>query len=94
MSSEIVSLLIAERDRIQAALDALQGPMKKRGRPKGSKNTPPAWVTGNGATAPASVEAPAKQKRSYSPAQRKAAALRMKKMWRVKRAAAKQAAKG
>jgi hypothetical protein len=91
-TENIVSLLIAERDRIQAALDALQGPTKKRGRPKGSKNTPPAWVTGNGAT-PA-PEKPARKKRNFSPAQRKAAALRMKNMWRVKKAAAKKAAKG
>jgi hypothetical protein len=91
-TDHILSLLIAERDKLNRAIEVLGGMVgKKRGRPR--KDSMPDWVTGNGATAPAPVEAPAKKKRNFSPAFRKAAALRMKKMWRVKRAAAKKAAK-
>jgi hypothetical protein len=31
---QITALLIAERDRLQAAIELLEGPSKKRGRPK------------------------------------------------------------
>jgi hypothetical protein len=33
---QIVALLIAERDRLTGAIEALQGPIKRRGRPVGS----------------------------------------------------------
>jgi hypothetical protein len=87
-TDQIVSLLIAERDRIQAALDLLQGPTKKRGRPR--KDTPPAWVTSNKlpVTAPA-AEKPARKKRIISPAQRKRQAEKMRLYWKNKKKAAK-----
>lgn len=89
-TDQIVALLIAERDKLNAAIALLQGGVKRRGRPP--KNpTPPAWVTGNGAAAP--VDAPAKKKRNFSPAQRKAAAERMRQMWAKKKKAAKKVAK-
>jgi len=83
-----VQLLIAERDRLNAAINLLRGgtAVKRRGRPP--KSSMPDWVTSNGATAP--VEAPAKKKRNFSPVQRKAAADRMRKMWAAKKKAAKK----
>jgi hypothetical protein len=89
-TDQIVALLIAERDKLNAAIALLQGGVKRRGRPPKTA-TPPAWVTGNGAAAP--VEAPAKKKRNFSPAQRKAAAERMRQMWAKKKKAAKKVAK-
>jgi hypothetical protein len=80
-TDNIVSLLIAERDRLQAAIDLLQGP-RRRGRPR--KSTPPEWVT-NGAIAPA----PARKKRIFTRQQRLAQAKRMKAFWKAKKAAAK-----
>jgi hypothetical protein len=82
----ILSLLIIERDRLNRAIEVLGGtPAKRRGRPK-KDNTPPDWVTEN-KTAP---EKPARKKPTFSPAQRKAAAERMRKMWRAKKAAGKK----
>jgi len=71
----IVTLLVAERDRLNAAIDVLQGPTTKRcGRPPGSKN-------GVGA-APATPATPKeKGRRTFTAAQRKAQAARMKKYW-------------
>ena len=42
-TEHIVSLLIQERDKLNRAIEALQGPIKRRGRPpKGrANNTPP-----------------------------------------------------
>jgi hypothetical protein len=89
-TDQIVALLIAERDKLNAAIALLQGGVRRRGRPP--KNaTAPTWVTSNGAAAP--VEAPAKRKRNFSPAQRKAAAERMRQMWAKKKKAAKKVAK-
>jgi hypothetical protein len=91
-TDHILSLLIAERDKLNAAIAVLQGGQKKRGRPP--KNPMPDWVTSNkltsnGAAAPV-VEAPARKKRNFSPAQRKAAAERMRQMWAKKKKAAKK----
>lgn len=83
-NSQIVSLLIAERDRLQAAIDLLQGPVKKRGRPA---KTPPSWVTSTGlaATVP---EKPARKKRQFTSQQRAAQAKRMKAYWKAKKKSA------
>lgn len=89
-TDQIVALLIAERDKLNAAIALLQGGVKRRGRPP-KNTTPTAWVTSNGATAP--VEAPVKKKRNFSPAQRKAAAERMRQMWAKKKNASKKVAK-
>jgi hypothetical protein len=61
-TEHIVALLIAERDRLSRAIEALQGPAKRRGRPPGRK------ATSAGAAAPKPV------KRTMSPAGRKAIA--------------------
>jgi hypothetical protein len=68
-TEHIVALLIAERDRLNRAIEALQGPIKRRGRP------PKNLVTTN----PGPV--PKKRGRTFTAAQRKAQAKRMKEMW-------------
>jgi len=86
-TDQIVALLIAERDKLNAAIAALQGTVKRRGRPP--KNP----LAAAGAVAP---PAPARKKRHFSAAQRAAAAERMRQRWAAKRKAqpkAKKAAK-
>jgi hypothetical protein len=85
-TDHIVALLIAERDRLNQAIEVLQGPTKRRGRPP--KN-PLATVAP--AAEPAAA-APARKKRTFSAAQRKKQAERMKAYWAAKNAA-KPAAK-
>jgi hypothetical protein len=80
---EIVSLLIAERDKLNSAIEVLQGvtTTKRRGRPPGSKN---------GVSAPAATPAPAtKHTRTFTPARRKAQAARMRRYWAAKKKLAK-----
>lgn len=92
-TDHILSLLIAERDKLNAAISLLGGtPAKRRGRPPKSASMPD-WVTSNNLPVTAPVpEKPAKKKRKFSPAQREAARKRMKAMW-AKKKAAKKAAK-
>lgn len=78
-TEEIVRLLVAERERIDRAIEALQGP-KRRGRP-------PKSAIGAAAASmeeEESVSSPRK-KRTFSKAQREAAAERMRKYWATKR---------
>jgi hypothetical protein len=76
-TEQILALLIVERDKINLAIQALQGPTKRRGRPP--KN--PLNVA-------APVSAPAKTKRrKFSAAQREAAAERMRLRWAAKKKA-------
>ena len=67
LTDQILALLIQERDKLNRAIEALQGPLKPRGRPP--KN----------AIAPVGA-APA-QRKARTPAQRKAQAKRMKEYW-------------
>jgi hypothetical protein len=81
--SEIVGLLVAERDRIERAIQALGEPTKRRGRPP--KTTAPVA---------ASVASPAaapqlRTRKPLSPAQRKAHSERMKAFWAARRKAKK-----
>lgn len=78
----ILALLIAERDKLSRAIEVLQGTTKRRGRPP--KN--PFAVMTNGATAPTPAK---KHTRTFTAAQRKAQAARMKKYWAAKKKAAK-----
>ena len=83
-TDHIVALLIAERDKLNAAIDVLQGgpTTKRRGRPPGS-----------GLKQVGAVAEPlptVRKKRNFSPAQREAARQRMKKMWAEKKKAAKK----
>jgi hypothetical protein len=75
----IVALLIAERDKLNRAIEALQGPTKRRGRPP--KNAVAA------VSAPVGSPAPARKKRKFSAAQRKEQAKRMKAYWAAKKKA-------
>lgn len=74
-TGNVLSLLIAERDRLNQAIEILQGGTaaaapKRRGRPPGSKNK----------TAKA-----AKKRGDMSDAARKAVSARMKKYWAQRR---------
>jgi len=91
-TDHIVALLVAERERLNRAIEALQGPTKRRGRPAGStaKAAPAAAVsqpTPIKAAAPAPIKAapPARKHRNLTPAARKAASDRMKAYWAAKR---------
>src|SRR5437870_4317863 len=65
----IVALLVAERNRLDTAIHALQGPVNPPGRPPKS------------AAAPISAEPRAPRKRTLSPAGRKAIADAARKRW-------------
>ena len=75
----IVTLLIQERDRLNRAIEALQGPTRRRGRPP--KNP---LATGSATSSP---DAPARKKPIRSAAQRKAQAEKMKAYWKKRKAA-------
>jgi hypothetical protein len=77
-TSQIVALLVAERDQLNRAIEALEGPTKRRGRPP--KN-PLAAATST------ATPAPKKHGRRFSAAQRKAASERMRLRWAAKRKA-------
>jgi hypothetical protein len=77
----IVALLIAERDRLNKAIEALQVPVKRRGRPPKNQS----------ATVASETAAPTRKRRRQSVAQRKAQAERMKAYWAARR---KKQAKG
>jgi hypothetical protein len=80
-TEHIVALLIAERDRLSRAIDALQGPTKRRGRPPKSESAAPA-------SAPSAAAKPARKKRrKLSAAEKKAASERMKAFWAARRKA-------
>jgi hypothetical protein len=93
-TTQIVALLMAERDRLNRAIEALQGPMKRRGRPPGktakaaqadyNDPTMPDWVKPKSAL---TKTVPKKGKRKFSAAQREAAAERMRQRWAAKKKA-------
>jgi hypothetical protein len=89
-TDHILAVLIAERDKLNGAIEALSGPTKRRGRPP--KN-PLAVAT----SAPAPLNAAPKQakrkRRTFSAAQRKHQAERMKAYWAAKRRAEAKAAR-
>jgi hypothetical protein len=74
-TEHIVTLLIQERDRLNRAIEALQGPMKRRGRPPKSAL----------AVAAATEETPRKRK-VFSAATKRKMALAQKKRWAAKKA--------
>lgn len=81
-TEQILALLTAERDKLTKAIEALSGTAKRRGRP-------PKNPTAIAASAPAPAKAaPAKKKgRTFTAAQRKAAAERMRQRWAAKKKA-------
>jgi ribosomal protein S10 len=68
-TDHIIALLIAERNKLNVAIEALQGSAKRRGRP----------------TKGPIAAAPKRKKRTFTAAQRKQQAERMKAYWAVKR---------
>jgi hypothetical protein len=70
---QILSLLVAERDRLNRAIEALQGGVKGPGRPAGSSN--------GAASEPASP----RHRKAMTPAQKKAHSERMKAFWAARR---------
>jgi len=70
-TEQIVALLVAERTRLDAAINALQGSVKHRGRPPGKKAS----------AAPAASAAPVARKRRLSAAGRKAIADAARRRW-------------
>jgi len=75
-TEHIVALLVAERDKITRAIEALEG-AKRRGRPP--KNPLAALVDGTG------VAAPKKRRGGMNEAARKAQSERMKAYWAKRR---------
>jgi hypothetical protein len=80
----ILGLLIAERDRLNKAIDALQTPSARTGRPPVSRAAAAPAVAPGVAGA-----APVKKGRHFTPAQKKKQADKMKAYWAAKRKAAK-----
>jgi hypothetical protein len=70
-TEHIVALLIAERDKLNRAIEVLQGSAKRRGRPPQNPLT--------------AMAAPVKKRKRQSAARRKAQAERMKAYWAAKR---------
>jgi hypothetical protein len=77
-TERIIALLIAERDKLNRAIEALQGPTTRKEKPRSSTATA-------GSTEPAQ---PARKKRRFTAAQRKQQAERMRAFWAVKKKAA------
>jgi hypothetical protein len=80
----IVALLISERDRLTRAIEALQGPAKRRGRPPKSASATEAAVSSG---SPAIAKPARKKRRKLTPAEKKAASERMKAFWAARRKA-------
>jgi hypothetical protein len=76
----IISLLIAERDRLERAIEALQGSVKRRGRPPKSASSSPPQPT---------AAAPVKKKAAWPAAKRRAQAEKIKAYWAKRNKAAK-----
>jgi hypothetical protein len=83
--SDIVSLLIEERNRIDKALEALGGPARRLGRPRKGAKTASAITTTNGV--------PARSGGKWSASARKDASERMRAYWAAKRKDAKASKK-
>jgi len=84
-TEQILALLIAERDKLNRAIEALQGPTRRRGRPP--KNPLTAAVIGP----PERAQPAKKPRRKFTAAQRKQQAERMKAFWAAKKKASAKA---
>jgi hypothetical protein len=80
MTENILALLVAERDKLNRAIEALQGPIRRRGRPP--KNTSAAAPAPEATVAAQTAK---KRKGGMSAAARKEQSQRMKAYWAVKR---------
>jgi hypothetical protein len=83
-TENIVALLISERDKLTRAIEALQGPTKRRGRPP--KN-PLAAAAPAGPEVLTAMPEPTRKKRKFSYYQRKKQGERMKAYWAAKKSA-------
>src|SRR5437870_2604815 len=95
--TDIRALLIAERDRLNKAIEALQGPVKRRGRPpKNPLNASQATVIPeikprrgrppkSAALSAASPAISLRRRKGMSTAARKVQSERMKKYWAKRR---------
>jgi hypothetical protein len=81
-TDQILALLIAERQKLDAAIQALGGTAaKRRGRPPKDQSlvNAPSWVTGQ-------PDTPERKKRVVSAAARKRMAAAQRKRWAAKKA--------
>lgn len=75
-TEQIIGILIAERDKLTRAIEALQGPLKRRGRPPKNPVISTASI----------IAAPVEHKRKgRTAAQRKAQSEKMKKYWAARK---------
>jgi hypothetical protein len=79
-TDHIIALLIAERDRLSLAIEVLQGSTKRRGRPRKNR-----LATVAAETSQAPVQE--KKRRTFTAAQRREQAKRMKAYWAAKKKA-------
>jgi hypothetical protein len=75
---QILNELIAERDKLDRAIEALHGPLKRRGRPARNPAVPSAAV---------GTVAAKRKRRTFTAAQRKQQAAKMRAYWAAKRKA-------
>jgi len=80
-TEHILALLIEERDKLNRAIEALQGPTKRIGRPP--KNPLAVAI----ATSPEPAQPAKKGRRGFTAAQRKQQAERMRAYWAAKKKA-------
>jgi len=85
-TEHIVALLVAERDRLNRAIEALQGSVKRRGRPPGSSAPKHAQAPAP-AAAPVAVKVAGKRRKRapMSAAAREEQSARMKAFWAARR---------
>jgi hypothetical protein len=81
-TEQILALLIAERDKLNQAIEVLQGPTKRRGRPP--KNP----LTAASLALPEPAKPAKKKRRKFTAAQRKLQSKRLKAYWAAKKKAA------
>jgi hypothetical protein len=87
-TEHIVALLTAERDKLNKAIEALGGTAKRRGRPPRNPLAIAASAHVPVHAAPIPAHAPPKKKgRTFTAAQRRAAAERMRQRWAAKKKA-------
>jgi hypothetical protein len=77
LTQQILALLTTERDKLTRAIEALQGQTKRRGRPPRNPLV--------GVTVSAATPEPTRKKRTFTAAQRKQQAERMRAYWAAKR---------
>jgi hypothetical protein len=88
----ILALLIGERDKLTGAIEALQGPTKREGRPPGSGRKAVLPSVEQDSKPPANVGTTPPVKRKMSAAGRRAIIMATKKRWAAAKAARAPAA--